>query len=285
MKESRGARTKGVVRALEKDRTIVPVVKYADGRGSREEDTVSIEEPLEIFIDGSPYYLTMRLPGEEMQLALGLCYTEGIIDSFRDVLNVNYCGEETGNRIDILLDPGRKAAKEALPKARRFASYSSCGVCGKDMIDALNARCEKRGSSIDLNNSDIKSLHEILEKRQHVFNVTGGTHGAAIFKADRTVLSFSEDVGRHNALDKAIGSLLFAGTTREAAIVVVTSRLSYEMVQKTGRLASAEILIGVSSATSLAIELAESIGLTLVGFSRKDRGNIYTRFERIVSTF
>ncbi len=268
---------------MDSTRVISPVTRYAEGRASQAEDPVSVEEPLEIFVDGSPFYLTMRLPGEEMQLALGLCYTEGIIDSFEDVLTVNYCGEDAGNRIEVLLEPRRKSARNAVVKGKCSAAYSSCGICGKDMIeDLMKVLPEKRTGSMRVKFNDINSLHEMAEKRQHVFKLTGGTHGAAVFTADRGLLAFSEDVGRHNALDKAIGTLLFSNKIRDASIVLLTSRLSYEMVQKTGRLGNVEVLMGASSATSLAVEVAGSIGLTLIGFSRKGRGNVYTHPERIV---
>jgi FdhD protein len=129
--------------------------------------------------------------------------------------------------------------------------------------------------------SRIDDMMGEVERRQQIFGETGATHAAAIFNRDFELLAFSEDIGRHNALDKAMGRLVYEGKIAEAMIIAMTSRVSYEMVQKTGR-SGAEIIIGISAATSLAIDLAKSFNLTLIGFTRKARCNVYTAAERIV---
>jgi FdhD protein len=266
---------------MRKNRIEVPIIKYTQGKGSETEDILAVEEPMEIFIDSKPYYLTMRMPGEEMPLALGYCFTEGTIDSIDDVALVNYCQEENGNRVEIKLDAKRRAAQGITIKRKRLTTYSSCGICGKDMIDDIHVTLRKRERTITINAGQMEELHKTVENNQEIFRATGSTHAAAIFNGNGRLLAFSEDVGRHNALDKAIGNLLFARKVQEAAIVVLTSRLSYEMVQKAGRL-GVEILMGVSSATSLAVELAKTIDLTLLRFSGKERFKIYSVPERII---
>lgn len=260
----------------------VQITGYRKEKTALTNDAVAIEEPLELFLDSNPYYMTMRLPGEEVYLALGYCFSEGVIDSRDDVLIVNYC-EEAGNRIEITLDPKRKAAKDLTIKEKRLTTYSSCGICGKEMVEDVCLKLHRRDTSFSLTTAQIDDLLDVLKQSQPIFARTGATHAAGIFDRDCNILAFSEDVGRHNALDKAMGRLVFEGRVSEAMVVVLTSRVSYEMVQKTGR-SGAEVLIGMSPATSLAIELAKSINLTLVGFARKGRGNVYTAVERIALT-
>ena len=264
-----------------KSQVTVPITRYRNEVGTPTEDMLVVEEPLEIFLDGNPYYLTMRMPGEEIFLALGYCFSEGIIDSMADVLLISYCGEEAGNRIEITLDPKGQIAKGLMIRAKRLITYSSCGICGKELVEDLCTRLHPRESSWSVPAFQIAKMIASMEECQQIFAQTGGTHAAGIFNKDCQLLAFAEDVGRHNALDKAIGRLVFDGKISEAMVVVVTSRLSYEMVQNTGR-SGAQILVGMSSATSLAVELAKSINLTLMGFAKKGCGNVYNATERII---
>jgi len=258
----------------------VPVVKHNHVDGTSTEDFVPMEEPLEIFIDDTPYYVAMRLPGEEIPLAIGLCFTEGIINSIDDLSGVKYCSDLSNNKINIYLSEKRKEDPSLKMKQKTSTTYSSCGICGKDMVEDIFNILDTIEKRITVDFSRLSEIQRMMEDKQEVFHATGGTHAAGIFNAEGRLLSFSEDVGRHNALDKALGKLLLTSKTAEAAIVMLSSRLSYEMVQKSARL-GVEILCGVSSATSLAIELARRINLTLVGFLRGDRGNIYSCPERI----
>jgi len=266
---------------LTKNPITFPVTRYRNEVLTIIDDGLVVEEPLEIFLDGNPYYLTMRMPGEEIFLALGYCFSEGIIDSMDDVLLVHYCGEETGNRIEMTLAPKGQAAKGVEIKEKPLMTYSSCGICGKELIEDLCTRLRPREATLRLSVFQIDEMIGNVEKCQQIFVQTGGSHAAGIFNKDGQLLAFAEDVGRHNALDKAMGRIIFDGKISEAMIVVVTSRLSYEMVQKTGR-SSAQILVGLSSATSLAVELAKNINLTLIGFGKKGCGNVYTVAERII---
>jgi FdhD protein len=222
------------------------------------------------------------MPGDEILLALGICFTDGIIDSMEDVASVSYCSDLSRNKINVYLNPLLEKKDNLKEKQKHSTAYSSCGICGKDMIDCIANPISKIKNSITMDLADISHMQKTMQENQVVFPVTGGTHGAGIFNSKGKLLSFSEDVGRHNALDKAIGELLYSRRIKEAAVVVLTSRLSFEMVQKVARL-GAEIVCGVSSPTSLAIEFAKTMNLTLIGFLRGIRGNIYACPERIIT--
>jgi len=266
---------------VNKGRVTLPITRYRNAVDVSTDDALVVEEPLEIFLNGNPYYLTMRTPGEEMFLALGYCFSEGVIDSMNDVSLVHYCGEENGNRIEITLDPKGQAAKGLEIKAKRLTTYSSCGICGKELVEDICTKLCLREDDVRISICQINDMIGNLEKCQQIFPQTGGTHAAGIFDKDCQLLAFAEDVGRHNALDKAMGKLVFNGKINEAMVAVMTSRLSYEIVQKTGR-SGVQILVGMSSATSLAVELAKNINITLIGFAKKGWGNIYTTAKRII---
>jgi len=198
------------------------------------------------------------------------------------VLLVRYCEEDGGNRVYLALDEKRLERIKIASKPKLLPAYSSCGICGKEMVGDISKQLRRRQDSFSMPLSRIDDLIGGVESRQFVFGETGGTHAVAVFSKECELMALSEDVGRHNALDKAMGKLLVEGRIGEATVVVATSRLSYEMVQKTGR-SGAEILVGVSIATSLAIDLAHSLNLTLIGFARKGRGKIYTGFHRLMA--
>jgi len=258
----------------------VSIVRFKDQQATREDDLVVAEEPLEIFIDDEPYYVTMRLPGEELPLAAGLCHSEGIIDSIDDTLGVNYCQDISTNRINVYLAPARKEVAAAKLKQKRGTTYSSCGICGKEIVEDILVALIPIAKTVSIDFISLRRLQDVVRESQKIFHATGGTHAAGIFNAAGELLAFSEDVGRHNALDKAIGKVLFSGKKKDARIAVLSSRLSYEMVQKAARL-GVEVLAGASAPTKLAIDLAKGVNLTLIGFLRKDRCNIYTCPERV----
>jgi len=258
----------------------IPIIKYENGRHASTHDNVAAEEPLEIFINDKPFHMTMRLPGEEIPLAVGFLFTEGLINSIDEVLTVSHCKDVSSNRINIYLKVSQDNSSSPL-LTRRSASYSSCGICGKDMVSDLSMSLPKIDKTIAITFPQLAKLQDMLMKDQQIFRNTGGTHAAGIFNKAGTLLGLSEDIGRHNALDKAIGKILLNRKTAEAKILILSSRLSYEMVTKAARL-GIEILTGVSSATSLAINLAENVEMTLIGFHRGQQGNIYTCSERII---
>jgi FdhD protein len=258
----------------------IPIIRYENGQHASTHDNVAAEEPLEIFINDKPFHMTMRLPGEEIPLAVGFLFTEGLINLIDEVLTVSHCKDVSSNRINIYLKVSQNNSSSPL-LTRRSPSYSSCGICGKDLISDLSMSLPKIGKTIAITFPRLAKLQDMLMKDQQIFRNTGGTHAAGIFNEAGTLLGLSEDIGRHNALDKAIGKILLTRKTAEAKILILSSRLSYEMVTKAARL-GIEIITGVSSATSLAIDLAQNVEMTLIGFHRGQRGNIYTCSERII---
>lgn len=258
----------------------LPIIKYENGKHTSTYDNIATEAPLEMFVNDKPFHVTMRLPGEEIPLAAGFLFTEGLIKSVEEILTVNHCEDVSSNRINVYL---KSPINDNLKKlfSRKSPSYTSCGICGKDMILDLSMSLPKITKTSTVTFPQLATLQDMLLKGQQVFQDTGGTHAAAIFSRNGVLLALSEDIGRHNALDKAIGKILLTRKTDEAKILILSSRLSYEMVTKAARL-SIEILAGVSSATSLAIDLANSVNMTLIGFHRGQRGNIYTCSECVV---
>jgi FdhD protein len=256
----------------------VRATKCRDGSAHAADETVCVEEPLEITVDDEPYYLTMRMPGEDIFLALGLCLTEGVISSFDDVLSVSHCIDST-NRVNVYLSPERRGPG-APARKRSGIVYASCGVCGKELLSDICVALAKSDRTVSMRLSQVFDMQKAMEAHQPVFYATGATHAAALFDGEGRTLASSEDVGRHNALDKAIGRVLFEKKGGEAKAAVLSSRLSYEMVQKAARL-GVELIAGVSAPTSLAIDLAERLDITLIGFLRPGSANIYTSPERV----
>jgi len=259
----------------------VSVVRYSGDGFVRKAERVAIEEPLEIYIDNELFYTTMRLPGEEIPLALGLCFTDGVIESMDDITGADYCSDLSANKISIYLSDAKKKKGPPARRHKQSIAYSSCGVCGSEMIEDLANSIPKIEKKMTIEFPKLFPMQRTMVEKQGVHHATGGTHAASIFDAKGNFLSFAEDVGRHNALDKAIGKILLEGKIDEAAIVHLSSRLSYEMVMKTARL-GAEILTGVSTVTSLGIQVAETLGVTLIGSLRNPKGNIFTHPDRII---
>jgi FdhD protein len=237
------------------------------------DDVVAIEEPLEIRVDGAPLAVTMRTPGDDEELALGFLYGEGLIDGPRpagltDDL-ANNIVEVTG---PLIRDPG----------ARSFYTTSSCGVCGKGALEEVAVHAEPLDTDPALP-VIARELAMDLPTRlaQPTFARTGGTHATGLFTAGGELVLTREDVGRHNAMDKVIGHALRAGLVPlNDHVLCVSGRLSFELVQKAA-VAGAPILIGVGAPSSLAVELAGDRGLTLCGFARRGRLNVYTWPQRI----
>jgi FdhD protein len=262
------------------------VVRIEGGRPRRREDAVAVEEPLEIRIDGTALAVTMRTPGHDIDLALGFLLTEGIIRSAGEVSTAELCagpdgGPNTYNVVDVSLT--RSAAGRSRVVARQFYVTSSCGVCGKASIDAVRTRTAHPIGSGEMAVAagTLAAMPDALRGQQRVFAETGGLHAAALFDADGGLTAVREDVGRHNAVDKVIGDAL----RREAlplhsSVLMVSGRASFELVQK-ALMAGIPMLAAVSAPSSLAVELAEEAGMTLVGFLRGDTMNVYAGATRV----
>ena len=233
-------------------------------------DEVAVELPLEIRLNGSAVAVTMRTPGHDFELAAGFLYGEGIVSTAPEMTLPE---DLAANIVDA------RAAGAVAPSSRRFYTTSSCGICGKGALEEVEAMAPMVEGGPSLPRALLASLPDRL--RQPGFERTGGLHATGLFSAEGELLAVHEDVGRHNAMDKVIGAALLAGTLPLSdRVLCVSGRLAFELVQKAAR-AGAPILVGVGAPTSLAVELAADRGITLAGFARAGRVNVYTHAHRV----
>ncbi|HEY6772024.1 MAG TPA: formate dehydrogenase accessory sulfurtransferase FdhD [Solirubrobacterales bacterium] len=258
----------------------VPIRRSRDGRTEGSVDVVAAEEPLEIRLGGERVAVTMRTPGpgEDIELAVGFLSGEGIIDP-ADVATVRECPPHPdGGVVDVILREG------AEPKAgwqRNFYATSSCGVCGKASIEAVRVAAPAVPNGPEVATEVITSLPDALRAEQRLFERTGGLHAAGLFTVEGELLVLREDVGRHNATDKAIGRALIRGDVLDrVAMLQVSGRASFELVQK-ALVAGIPILTAVSAPSSLAVRLAREANMTLIGFLRESGFNVYAGEERV----
>ncbi len=253
----------------------VPVGGAAEHRA----DLLAVEEPLEIQVDGRPLIVTMRTPGDDIDLAAGFLFTEGLLTSLDEVREIRMCDQ---NVAAVTARPGHALA--AGPgAARNFLSTSACGICGKDSIDAVRIRSafDVAGDPVRVSPAVLAALPARLRDAQRVFSSTGGLHAAALFTPDGTLLVLREDVGRHNAVDKVAGWALRSGRLPLAGhVLLVSGRASFELAQK-ALMIGVPVLAAVSAPSSLAASLAEEGGMTLVGFLRGTTMNVYTGAHRV----
>ncbi|MCC6230760.1 MAG: formate dehydrogenase accessory sulfurtransferase FdhD [Phycisphaerales bacterium] len=258
-----------------------PVWRFRDGNvPERADDLAVVEEPLEIRVAGRAVGITMRTPGHDAELALGFLVGEGIITRRADVEHVRPCDRAGGEVIDVIVSPG--VAVDFARLTRHVFAPSSCGVCGSGSIDALRKQFPKVGDGPRAEPSVVYSLMDGLRRAQPTFDLTGGLHAAGLFDQHGTLLAAREDVGRHNAVDKVVGHA-FLGSLLPLSrhVLVVSGRASFEIVQK-ALAAGIPIVAAVSAPSSLAIDLADESGLTLIGFLRDGRFNVYTHAKRIL---
>jgi FdhD protein len=258
-------------------------------------DTLTVEEPLELRVGNVPLTVTMRTPGHDIELVHGFLMTEGLIRSFDDVAMARYCegavtsgesgfDENTYNVIDVTLAAG--VAAPAASATRAFYTSSSCGVCGKASIEQLRASSvfDVRSDPTEFAAKVVAELPDSLRAEQRSFAKTGGLHAAGLFTADGETLVVREDVGRHNAVDKVVGWALLNGhMPASGCVLVVSGRASFELAQK-AIMAGIPCLAAVSAPSSLAVECAEDAGMTLIGFVRGTRLNVYAGPERVTTT-
>jgi FdhD protein len=233
-------------------------------------DEVAVELPLEIRLNGEAVAVTMRTPGHDFELGAGFLYGEGIVDAAPEMT----LPEDLAANIVDALAPGAVP-----PGSRRFYTTSSCGICGKGALEEVEAIAGTVSGGPSLPRDLLAALPDRL--RQPTFERTGGLHATGLFDADGSPVVVREDVGRHNAMDKVVGWALLEGLLPlSERVLCVSGRLAFELVQKTAR-AGAPVLVGVGAPTSLAVELAEDRGITLAGFARGGRVNVYTHPERV----
>lgn len=247
-------------------------------------ETLAVEEPLEIRLGGRRFTLTMRTPGHDRELAAGFLLAEGFINSGRELGEVRAVpgskGEPEPNAVDVILSVPAAGLRERLK--RNFTISSSCGVCGKTSIESIQRRITPLTDDATVPAQVILRLPHLMRQAQQVFSATGGLHAAALFR-NLELAVLREDVGRHNAVDKVIGhALIDEWLPLTDSLMMVSGRLSFEIVQKAAA-AGVPILAAVSAPSSLAVELADEIGMTLVGFVRDAGFNIYTHPERIIT--
>ncbi len=236
------------------------------------QDEIVIEAPLQIEINHAPFTVVMRTPGEDRDLAIGLLYTESILKPkrpFKTILRKNEKGQDIINFHIAESDLG-----DGYLNKRSLLSVSSCGICGKQDLDGLQIKNPVKLNAFEIPLGYSETLFSELRSKQVLFDHTGGSHAAAALDAKGNFLSIREDIGRHNAVDKVIGSLLTQGNTKEAKVLLVSGRVSYEIVSK-AFFAKIPNILSVSACSSLAIDMAKELGISLVGFNRGKNATRY----------
>jgi len=264
----------------------IALQRFENGILTQTNDAVSVEEPLEIQVEYGPaddrkvqsLSITMRTPGNDPELAVGFLFTEGIIHKKEDVLSAKHVQTLPGvgsNYIQVSLSPNLQF--NPIQLQRNFYTSSSCGVCGKSSLDSVKTQMPVKSKKTmpALSPELILSLPKILREKQETFESTGGLHASGLFDAKGNLLHLLEDVGRHNALDKLIGRALMSGNTPlDEHILLLSGRASFELMQKAG-MAGIPVVCAVGAPSSLAVECAKEFGITLMGFLRDGRFNIY----------
>jgi FdhD protein len=262
-------------------------VVHGPSAADRGVDEVVVEEPLEIRVAGDPVSITMRTPGNDRELAIGFLFGEGVVTSLDDVGSVAHCGSPTdegfGNVIDVLPGPGVALAPERIVGARRGTlTTASCGVCGRLSIDDLIARCSPVSDFSTIASDELPRMFAAMRAAQHAFARTGGTHAAGVFDLAGSEPLVREDIGRHNAVDKVVGAMLLGGRAFSGGrVLLVSGRASFEIVQKAA-VARIGIVASVSAASTLAIDLARAMKITLISFVREGKMNVYSHPSRIL---
>lgn len=248
-------------------------VERADSR--LDSDLVVVEEPLQIRVNGSNLAIILRTPGNDEELAVGFLFTEGIIEDPGQIRSI----AAAENQVEVQLNHVIET------KDRRFAMTSACGACGKESIDALYAaKCNPvKTVSFRIRAGILHTLPDVLRRQQEIFDQTGGLHAAGLFDAEGHLAIVREDVGRHNAVDKLIGARLLARQPFADSLILVSGRAGFELIQKAG-MAGIPMLAAVGAPTTLAVETAKRNNMTLAGFLRGGRFNVYAGVERIVFT-
>ena len=285
--------TKRVDGATRTSTTRKRVAQVQDGALRWREDALAVEEPLEIRVyppSGEPFVpvsVTMRTPGHDFELAAGFLYTEGVLTYPDQVHSIRYCtdaptdGEQQYNIVNVVLRPGAEFDPERL--RRNFYTTSSCGVCGKASIEAIHVRGIRpiTDETCVVGATILTRLGDALRHSQSIFDKTGGLHASGLFTGEGRLIAVREDVGRHNAVDKLVGhAFLERKVPLHGHILMVSGRASFEIVQKAAA-AGIPIVAAVSAPSSLACDVARAFGMTLVGFARGTRFNIYAGAERV----
>lgn len=269
------------------------ILTVESAEASRRADRLAVEEPLEVRVvverDGRrerfPFAVTMRTPGDDFALAAGFLFAEGVIGGPEAIWKIDYCADPppdaAGNVVEVHLAPGFGQDLDPEDFRRNTLASSSCGVCGKAALEQLRLDASPPRGEYRMSSSTLRSLPAELRRRQPVFHHTGGLHAAGLFDGAGELQLLREDVGRHNALDKVVGTRLLRGELPASdTLVVLSGRASYELVQKVV-MAGIPAIAAVGAPSSLAVATAEAFGVTLVGFLKEERFNIYAGEERV----
>lgn len=269
--------------------TEVKIVRWKGDEVSLCDDVVAQEEPLEIRVNGKSLAVTMRTPGDDTALAVGFLLAESVIGGYDDIAKIGYMGKpdrdcpSRKNRLNVTLRPDRNPPSDAPRMERNFLATSACGVCGKATLQA--AECLAAPLPDDdfrVQPSLLRSLNDQMRAAQQTFARTGGLHAAGLFDAAGALRTLREDVGRHNAVDKVIGTEAQAGRfPLDRHLLLVSGRASFEIMQKAA-MARIPIVCAVSAPSSLAVRLAQDLNITLIGFLRGDTMNVYAHPERLI---
>ncbi len=261
---------------------------HGDVRTERPDDVVG-EEPLEIRLGGPGQRpvsigVTMRTPGNDFELAVGFLLSEGLLDDHNQVRAVRYCDLPSGEeQLYNIVSVDSAVAVDVDSRRRASTVTASCGICGTATLDDLYRRCQPLPAGPTVAVDIVTALPDRLRRHQRVFDRTGGLHGAGLFDTSGEMLAVREDIGRHNAVDKLVGwAALDHSLPLSSAVMVVSGRVSFEIVQKAA-VAGIPILVAVSAPSSLAVSTAREMGMTLAGFVRDDRANLYSCPERVLS--
>jgi FdhD protein len=246
-----------------------PMIMFQNLRPLHQDQHLIIEEPLSIRVNGKPYSVVMRTPGEEVAHVAGFCLVEGLVDRPEDIASLGFCNEEGTNVGTVILTPERTEKVSHLLERKGFISQTSCGICGKEVVKDLQQILSPLDKTFKVSVSHVLECVDNLDGHQKLYQKTNSAHASMIFDAQLRPLAFAEDVGRHNALDKAIGTVFMNHRLTDAVFGLMSSRLSYELVQKAAR-ARLQILVGISRPTALAVELAQSIHMTIACAKNKD---------------
>ena len=229
------------------------------------------EEPLSIRIEGNPYTVVMRTPGDEIAHVAGFCLTEGIIDTPHDLTSIGFCEDDDTNVVTVTLTPSRREQISDILDRRGFISQTSCGLCGKELVKDLYQIIKPLEANHPVDIKKALACLEALPNIQPLRKQTLASHAAAIYGSDLALLTVAEDVGRHNALDKAIGKVFLSHQLDRAELLILSSRISYELVQKSAR-ARIPIILAHSRPTALAVDLAANLNMTVASLDDNDAG-------------
>ena len=255
------------------------LIHWAQNTTRHETHNLLEEEPLSIRIQGKPYAVIMRTPGDEINHTAGFCFGEGIINDREDMLNIAYCDGSDTNVVTVMLKPSRLPLISEHLERRNYISQSACGLCGKQMVSELFQIIKPISTNNSIDIQDALHYLKNISKYQPLRKQTRTTHGAVLFQADFKLLTAAEDVGRHNALDKVVGNVLMQDKLSLVNTLTLSSRISYEMVQKAAR-ARIPIILALSRPTALAVQLGVRLNMSLATYAKPDGLLIYCGSHR-----